>query len=118
MTSMAADGTRSATTSPRLTRFAALSIAAAVVTIVLVVVALGAGHLPPPLFDELAAMAEAIPVVATCRPERGAILHETYGFEGAERDLRSGRLVIAGELSPQAARMRLLAQLGAGVTPS
>jgi L-asparaginase len=48
----------------------------------------------------------------TVRPERGAILHDTYGFEGAEGDLRSGRLVIAGELTPQAARMRLLAQLG------
>jgi cation diffusion facilitator family transporter len=35
MSAMAADGTGSATTSPKLTRFAALSIAAAVVTIVL-----------------------------------------------------------------------------------
>jgi L-asparaginase/Glu-tRNA(Gln) amidotransferase subunit D len=45
------------------------------------------------------------------RPERGALLHETYGFHGSERDLRAAGVEDAGALSPQAARMRLLAAL-------
>jgi L-asparaginase len=79
----------------------------------LVAVVLGAGHTPPAFLAALHDVSERIPVIVTVRPERGAVLHDTYGFEGAERDLRSGRLVIAGELTPQAARMRLLAELGA-----
>jgi L-asparaginase len=79
----------------------------------IVAVVLGAGHTPPPFLAALHEVSQRIPVVVTVRPERGAVLHDTYGFEGAEGDLRSGRLVIAGELSPQAARMRLLAELGA-----
>ena len=78
----------------------------------LVLVALGAGHVGPPV---LAALREApCPVVATVRPERGRILHETYGFEGAEPDLRAVSIP-AGGLSPQAARMVLLAALGSGL---
>lgn len=77
----------------------------------LVLVALGAGHVGPPV---LGALREApCPVVAAVRPERGQILHETYGFEGAEADLRAVAIP-AGRLSPQAARMVLLAALGAG----
>jgi L-asparaginase len=78
----------------------------------LVAVVLGAGHTPPAFLAALHEVSERIPVVVTVRPERGAVLHDTYGFEGSERDLRSGRLAIAGELTPQAARMRLLAELG------
>ena len=81
----------------------------------LVAVLLGAGHAPTALFHALAGAAKAIPVVATCRPERGAILHETYGFEGSERDLRASAVIPAGALSPAAARMKLLACLGAGL---
>jgi len=79
----------------------------------LVAVLLGAGHAPP---DVLAALAAApVPVVATVRPERGAILRATYGFPGAEGDLRASPLIPAGALSPAAARMKLLACLGAGL---
>ena len=79
----------------------------------LVLVALGAGHVPPPV---LAALREApCPVAVAVRPERGAVLHETYGFEGAEGDVRASGAIPAGTLSPQAARMRLLAALGAGL---
>ena len=84
----------------------------------LVAVVLGAGHTPPAFLDALHEVSERIPVVVTVRPERGAVLHDTYGFEGAEGDLRSGRLVIAGELTPQAARMRLLAEFGCFVLRS
>ena len=55
-----------------------------------------------------------MPVVAVSRPERGRILHETYGFPGSERDLRHSRAIPGGTLGPVAARMLLLAGLGAG----
>ena len=80
----------------------------------LVIQTLGAGHLGP---RALAALREAVtrlPVVATTRPERGAILYETYGFEGKEADIRE-LAVAAGGLSAPAARMKLLACLGAGL---
>ena len=56
-----------------------------------------------------------MPVVATARPERGSILHSTYGFEGAEGDVRASGAVCAGALSPAAARVKLMACLGAGL---
>jgi L-asparaginase len=79
----------------------------------LVLVALGAGHVPPPV---LHALREArCPVAACVRPERGELLRATYGFEGAEGDLRATGAIPAAHLSPQAARMLLLAALGAGL---
>jgi L-asparaginase len=81
----------------------------------LVAVLLGAGHSPPPFLDALARAAERMPVVATVRPEVGAILHDTYGFEGAEADLRATPAICAAALSPAAARMKLMACLGAGL---
>lgn len=80
----------------------------------IVTVALGAGHLPPPFLDALRLADEHVPVVATVRPKRGAILRGTYAFAGSERDLREGRIIAAGGLSSAAARMKLLACLGAG----
>jgi L-asparaginase len=79
----------------------------------LVVVALGAGHLSPGALDQLRAAVERVPVVVTCRPERSSMLFDTYGFTGAERDLRDTGAVCAPFLSPQAARIALLCCLGA-----
>lgn len=79
----------------------------------LVLVTLGAGHLSPAVLEALAGA--TVPVAAAVRPERGALLHETYGFHGSERDLRAAGVLDAAALSPQAARMRLLAGLGAGL---
>jgi L-asparaginase len=81
----------------------------------LVAVALGAGHSPPPFLEAVARAAARVPVVATVRPERGAILHATYGFEGAEGDLRASGAICAAALSPAAARVKLMACLGAGL---
>jgi L-asparaginase len=78
----------------------------------LVVIALGAGHLPPPVMETVETVCRRIPVVATCRPERGAILYETYGFRGSERDLHASGAISAGRLSPAAARIALIAALG------
>jgi L-asparaginase len=80
----------------------------------LVAVTLGAGHTPPPMLAALRRAAARVPVVATVRPERGAILRSTYGFEGAEGDLRAAPIVCAGALSPAGARIKLMACLGAG----
>jgi L-asparaginase len=80
----------------------------------IVFVALGAGHVAPPVLAALREAAAAIPVALTVRPERGVLAHETYGFEGAEGDLRASGALPAAGLSPQAARMVLLAGLGGG----
>ena len=77
---------------------------------------LGAGHLAPSLLDLWAEAAERMPVIAYCRSERGVILNATYGYPGSERDLRGSGIIPAGFLSPQAARMKLLACLASGLT--
>src|SRR3954462_7045955 len=76
---------------------------------------LGAGHLHPALMELWAEAADRIPVVAYCRPERGVVLHGTYGYAGSERELRRTQIIPAGFLSPQAARMKLLACLASGL---
>ncbi len=81
----------------------------------LVVVALGAGHVAPAVLAAVRDAAGRMPVAACVRPERGALLRATYGFPGAEPDLRAAGVLDAGGRSPQAARMRLLAALGAGL---
>ena len=78
----------------------------------IVFVALGAGHVAPAVLRALRGAAAAVPVAVTLRPERGLLLHETYGFEGAEGDVRRSGALAAGSLSPQAARMIVLAALG------
>jgi L-asparaginase len=79
----------------------------------IVLVAFGAGHLSPLLLDELRWAVERVPVVITCRPERSSMLVSTYGFEGAEYDLRKSGAFCAPFLSPPAARIALLCCLGA-----
>ena len=81
----------------------------------LVLVGLGAGHLPPPALAALRAAPAGLPVVLAVRPERGHQLHETYGFDGSERDVLATGVVPAAGLAPPAARMLLLAALGAGL---
>ncbi len=82
----------------------------------IVFVALGAGHVAPPVLAALRDAAGALPVALTVRPEHGVLLHETYGFDGAEGDVRSSGALPAAGLSPQAARMVLLAALGSATT--
>ncbi len=77
---------------------------------------LGAGHLTPELMELWGAASERIPVVAYCRPERGVVLTGTYGYAGSERDLRGTNIIPAGFLSPQAARMKLLACVASGLS--
>jgi L-asparaginase len=80
-----------------------------------VLVALGAGHLSPVVLRELRRATERVPVLITCRPDRSSMLFSTYGFEGAERDLRASGAVCVPFLSAAAARIALLCALGAGL---
>jgi L-asparaginase len=82
----------------------------------IVIGTLGAGHLHPDLLQLWAEASERIPVVAYCRPERGVVLNSTYGYAGSERELRESRIIPAAFLSPQAARMKLLACLASGLS--
>lgn len=77
---------------------------------------LGAGHLAPALLDLWAEAAERIPIIAYCRPERGVVLQGTYGYAGSEQDLRDTNIIPVGFLSPQAARIKLLACLASGLS--
>ncbi|MBK5111113.1 MAG: asparaginase [Thermoleophilia bacterium] len=79
---------------------------------------LGAGHVSPAILELWAGAAERIPVVVYSRPERGVILNATYGYRASERDLRETEVIPAGFLSPQAARMKLLACLASGLKVS
>jgi L-asparaginase len=76
----------------------------------------GAGHLAPDVLALWAEAAQRIPIVAYCRPERGVILMTTYGYAGSERDLRTSAIIPAGFLSPQAARMKLLACIASALS--
>jgi|SRR5579884_5994 len=78
-----------------------------------VVAAFGAGHLTPGMLRAL--RAARVPVLATTRVERSAMLFETYGFEGSESDLRATGAICVPFLSPPAARMALLCCLGAAM---
>jgi len=90
--------------------------ATAAITDGLVVSLPGAGHTPPAFLAAMQEVANAKPVVAVPRPWRGTLLRNTYGFEGSEVDLRSGAIVCLSSLSAPAARIALLAALGAGLT--
>jgi L-asparaginase len=81
----------------------------------LVVVALGAGHLPPGMLHALHEAAARIPVLVTCRVQRASMLFATYGFEGGEEDVRASGAVCVPFLSAAAARIALLCCLGAGL---
>lgn len=81
----------------------------------IVLVALGAGHLPPGVLRELRHAAERVPVLITCRPARSSMLFSTYGFEGAELDLRETGAICTPFLSAAAARVALLCTLAAGL---
>ncbi|MGA7435636.1 MAG: hypothetical protein WBW44_08450, partial [Solirubrobacterales bacterium] len=79
---------------------------------------LGAGHVSPMILSLWAEAAERMPVIVYSRPERGVILNATYGYKASEADLRETGVIPAGFLSPQAARMKLLACLAAGLNIS
>jgi L-asparaginase len=84
----------------------------------LVLIALGAGHLPETMLPGVdRAIAAGLPLVICARPDHGGTLERTYGFEGSEMDLAERGAMLAGTTSPWKARMRLLLALGIGQDP-
>ena len=79
----------------------------------LVVASFGAGHVTPGMLKAARDAIEATPVLITGRPDRAQMLFATYGFEGAEPDLRGAGAICVPFLSPAAARIALLCCLGA-----
>jgi L-asparaginase len=78
----------------------------------IVLMALGAGHVPEPMLPGIdAALAAGVPVIACARPARGGTLTRTYGFKGSETDLAERGVILAGDASPWKARIRALVAL-------
>jgi L-asparaginase len=84
----------------------------------IVVIALGAGHLPAATLPGVdRALAAGVPLVICTRPAEGGTLAGTYGFEGSETDLARRGAILAGQTSAWKARMRLLIALALGLEP-
>jgi L-asparaginase len=79
-----------------------------------VVAALGGGHVPDTLADELVAVAQDKPVILTSRVPSGPVLSRTYGIRGGEIDLIRRGLVHGGWLDPAKSRVLLTLLLAAG----
>jgi L-asparaginase len=83
-----------------------------------VLIALGAGHLPESMLPGIdSALAAGTPIVACARPGQGGTLERTYGFAGSETDLAERGVILAGSVSPWKARIRLLVALALGQEP-
>lgn len=83
-----------------------------------VIVALGAGHLPEAMLPGAGRALDAgLPLVVCARPASGGTLQRTYGFEGSETDLAERGAILAGATSPWKARIRVLVALALGREP-
>ena len=84
-----------------------------------VLLALGAGHVPAAMLPGIdRALAAGLPVAVCARPPFGGTLERTYGFEGSETDLAERGALLAGSASAWKARIRLLLALGLGLDPA
>jgi L-asparaginase len=80
-----------------------------------VIEALGGGHLPAPMAERAAALAERMPVVFSTRVGSGEVLRQTYDFPGSEVDLIRRGLIPSGALDGPKARVMLILSLLAGL---
>jgi L-asparaginase/Glu-tRNA(Gln) amidotransferase subunit D len=81
----------------------------------LVLSGFGVGHVPERVVPLLVPLIEEMPVVLTSRTGGGAVLADTYGAPGSERDLRARGVIGGGFVHPYKARvlLRLLVAAGA-----
>lgn len=82
----------------------------------IVVEGFGRGNVPPAVVPGIqAALAAGIPVILTTRVYGGRVL-DVYGYEGAAKPLKNMGVILAGEISGQKARIKLMLALGLGET--
>lgn len=80
----------------------------------LVLQAISAGHVTPPVFESvLQALKQGIPVVVASRIARGGT-RPAYGFSGSSQQLRDAGAVLSGDLSAWKARLLLMLALQQG----
>ncbi|SHJ97169.1 asparaginase [Tepidibacter formicigenes] len=78
----------------------------------IVIEAMGRGNIPPDMLDGIKyAKENNIPVVVVSRCHSGRVL-DTYGYEGAGRNLVELGCILGGDLPGQKARIKLMLALG------
>jgi L-asparaginase len=78
----------------------------------------GGGHVPQAVLAEVdETVAAGVPLVVASRLVSGSTLERTYGMLGGELDLTRRGALMAGRLSPQKARLRLLVAVALGLDP-
>jgi L-asparaginase len=82
-----------------------------------VIAALGVGHVPAAVAEQVAATAPRVPVVFASRAGGGSTARSTYGFVGSESDLLARGAIAAGWLTPVKARQLLWSLLAHGLGP-
>ncbi|KAF1309785.1 asparaginase [Pseudomonas putida] len=80
----------------------------------LVISGFGAGHVSSAWSDVLGELAAKLPVIVATRTGSGTTARATYGFAGAEIDLQSKGVHMAGQLCPRKCRILLWLLLGTG----
>lgn len=84
----------------------------------LVIEALGAGNVPPPVVPIIAELCSRnLPVVIVSRCYNGYV-EDVYGYEGGGKQLRELGCVFSNGLNGQKARIKLLVLRGAGIATS
>ena len=81
-----------------------------------VIEGMGGGHVPRVLLKTLREITHKMPVVFASRTSGGAVLRNTYGFPGSERDLQAAGVIPAGSLDGLKARVLLSLLIQAGAT--
>jgi len=83
----------------------------------IVLAATGVGHVSAGMAAAVSrALDRGVPVVVASRTGGGSTLRHTYGFAGAEMDLIARGAIMAGWLSPRAARLLLAVLLDGGMS--
>lgn len=80
----------------------------------LVLEAMGGGHVPAEMVDQVTSLATKMPMVLASRTGGGEVLSRTYGFPGSEMDLLDRGLFSAGPLDGLKARLLLTILLLSG----